>query len=175
MAKKLHSINNQFWLSTLFSGLVSASVATANETDDIANRLAITDMLTQYSYRWDGKDSEGFSELFTEEAVMERRLNGELVDGSRLEGRASILEYARRSHKGRLADRQTRHHFSGVVFLELNARSAVTENMALITHQTANDSAAYISSSGIYRIIWHKTPEGWRMHKRILMSDRFRN
>ncbi len=175
MAKKLHSINNHFWLSTLFSGLVSASVATANETDDIANRLAITDMLTQYSYRWDGKDSEGFSELFTEEAVMERRLNGELVDGSRLEGRASILEYARRSHKGRLADRQTRHHFSGIVFLELNARSAVTENMALITHQTANDSAAYINSSGIYRIIWHKTPEGWRMHKRILMTDRFRN
>ena len=175
MAKNLHPINNRFWLFTLFSGLVSASVATAHETEEIANRLTIMDMLTQYSYRWDGKDSEGFSELFTEEAVMERRLNGELVDGSRLEGRASILEYARRSHKGRLADRQTRHHFSGIVFLELNARSAITENMALITHQTANDSAAYISSSGIYRIIWHKTPEGWRMHKRILMSDRFRN
>ena len=78
---------------------------------------------------------------------MERRLNGELVDGSRLEGRASILEYARQSHKGRLADRQTRHYFSGIVFLELNAESAITENMALITHQTANDSAAYISSS----------------------------
>ena len=137
--------------------------------------MTIMDMLTQYSYRWDGKDSEGFSELFTEEAVMERRLNGELVDGSRLEGRASILEYARQSHKGRLADRQTRHYFSGIVFLELNAESAITENMALITHQTANDSAAYISSSGIYRIIWQKTPEGWRMHERVLTSDRYRN
>ena len=175
MAKNLHPINNRIWLFTLFSGLVSASVATANETEEIANRLAIMDMLTQYSYRWDGKDSQGFSELFTEEAVMERRLNGELVDGSRLEGRASILEYARQSHKGRLADRQTRHYFSGIVFLELNAESAITENMALITHQTANDSAAYISSSGIYRIIWQKTPEGWRMHERVLTSDRYRN
>ena len=175
MAKNLHPINNRFWLFTLFSGLVSASVATANETEEIANRLAIMDMLTQYSYRWDGKDSQAFSELFTEEAVMERRLNGELGDGSRLEGRASILEYARQSHKGRLADRQTRHYFSGIVFLELNAESAITENMALITHQTANDSAAYISSSGIYRIIWQKTPEGWRMHERVLTSDRYRN
>ena len=175
MAKNLHPINNRFWLFTLFSGLVSASVATANETEEIANRLAIMDMLTQYSYRWDGKDSQGFSELFTEEAVMERRLNGELVDGSRLEGRASILEYARQSHKGRLAERQTRHYISGIVFLELNADRAITENMGLITHHTAHDSAAYISSSGIYRIIWQKTPEGWRMHERVLTSDRYRN
>jgi len=175
MAKKLHPLNNRFWLFTLFSGLVSTSLATANETDEIANRLAITDMLTQYAYRWDSKDSEGFSKLFTEEAVMERRLNGELVDGSRVKGRASIFEYARRSHQGRLADRQTRHYFSGIVFLELNAESAVTENMALITHQTANNSTAYISSSGIYRIVWQKTPEGWRMRERSLMTDGFRN
>ena len=51
MAKNLHPINNRFWLFTLFSGLVSASVATANETEEIANRLTIMDMLTQYSYR----------------------------------------------------------------------------------------------------------------------------
>ena len=60
MAKNLHPINNRFWLFTLFSGLVSASVATANETEEIANRLTIMDMLTQYSYRWTAKIRKDF-------------------------------------------------------------------------------------------------------------------
>lgn len=153
----------------------SSNVVTAQQNDAIRDRLAITDVLTQYSYRWDGKDSAGFAALFTEDGIMERWLFGELVEGSRVEGKAAIFDYARRSHEGRLADRQTRHHFSGIVFLELNEDTAVTENMALITHQTAEDPAAYISSSGIYRNTWRKTADGWRIARRILMSDRFRN
>ncbi|NKB35099.1 MAG: hypothetical protein GKR91_18540 [Pseudomonadales bacterium] len=155
--------------------LCLAQISEAHEPVEIIDRLAITDVLTQYSYRWDSKDAEGFAGLFTEEGIMERWVYGELVEGSRVAGRSAIFDYAQRSHAGRLADRQTRHHFSGIVFLELNEATAVTENMALITHQTANDPAAFISSSGIYRISWQKTPEGWRMNRRILMSDRFRN
>jgi len=155
--------------------LFSISVSKADNLIDISNRLAIADILTQYSYRWDGKDSLGFSRLFTENAIMERWLHGEFVDGSRLEGREAIFDYAKESHEGRLADRQSRHHFSGLVFLELNATTAITENMALITHQTENDTAAVIRSSGIYRNTWRKTPEGWRISQRILMTDRFRN
>lgn len=153
--------------------LAFSQQTTAQESSEIANRLAITDKLTQYSYRWDGKDSAGFAELFTEDAVIERWVLGELVAGSRLEGRSSIYEYAKQSHEGRLADRQTRHHLSGIVFLELDDDTAVTENMALITHQTANDRAATISSSGIYRISWRKSNGEWLMSKRVLRTDRF--
>ena len=153
--------------------LVISLQATAQESSEIASRLAITDKLTQYSYRWDGKDSAGFAELFTEDAVIERWVLGELVEGSRLEGRSSIYEYAKQSHEGRLADRQTRHHLSGIVFLELGDDTALTENMALITHQTANDRAARISSSGIYRISWRKSDGEWLMSKRVLRTDRF--
>ena len=32
--------------------------------------------MAQYSYRWDSKDSEGFADLFTEDGVMERRVDG---------------------------------------------------------------------------------------------------
>lgn len=153
----------------------SPNEADAQQHDPIRDRLEITDALTQYSYRWDGKDSAGFAALFTEDGIMERWLFGELVEGSRVEGRAAIYDYAKRSHEGRLADRQTRHHFSGIVFLELNEATAVTENMALITHQTASDPTAFISSSGIYRNTWRKTAEGWRIARRVLMSDRFRD
>jgi len=158
-------------LVVLLSG--SFNLLLADESGEVSNRLAIAEMLAQYSYRWDSKDSQGFAALFTEDASMERRLNGITVDGSLLQGKQAILDYARQSHLGRLADRQTRHHFSGLVFLELSEDSAVTENMALITHQTADDQAATIRSSGIYRNTWEKTAMGWRIKRRILLTDSF--
>jgi len=147
--------------------------AVAQDLGALEDRLAIAEQLAQYSYRWDSKDSEGFADLFTADGAMDRRRGGSLVTDARVVGHQAILEYARTSHQGRLADRQTRHHFSALVFLELTADSAVTENMALITHQTAGDSAAFISASGIYRNTWKKTPQGWKIAERILFTDRF--
>jgi hypothetical protein len=148
----------------------------AQAADEIAllhSRIAISEALTQYPYRWDSKSTQSFADLFTEDAVMERWRKGALVGGSRLQGKAAIFEYAKNAHTGRLADRQTRHHFSSLVFLELSDRTAVTENMALITHQTAEDTVARVSSSGIYRISWEKPAGEWKIAKRILFTDSF--
>jgi len=145
----------------------------ADEIELLSSRIAIAEALTQYPYRWDSKSSPSFAELFTEDAVMERWRNGALIEGSRVQGKAAILEYAENAHTGRLADRQTRHHFSNLVFLELIDRNAVTENMALITHQTAEDAVARVSSSGIYRISWEKSAGEWKITKRILFVDSF--
>jgi len=156
-----------------FCWLITTGLAVGAEADlQLQDRVLIGEMLAQYSYRWDGKDSAGFAALFTEDGEMERWVSGARVDGSVVTGRTGIFEYARSSHQGRLADRQTRHHFSGLVFKELSENYAVTENMALITHQTAGNSPA-IASSGIYRITWRKTGQGWRMAQRILLTDRF--
>ena len=160
----------------LVLGLVSwlaPGRAVAQDLYALQDRLAIAEQLAQYSYRWDSKNSEGFANLFTADGAMGRGRDGTLVTGSRVVGRQAILEYARTSHQGRLADRQTRHHFSALVFLELTADSAVTENMALITHQTAADSGPVIQSSGIYRITWVKQSDGWEMAKRMLFTDSF--
>lgn len=159
------------FLSLLFS--FSATATLGDEATTLADKMAIAETLAQYPYRWDSKDSRGFSELFTDEGVIERWLRGSLVETSRVVGKQAIYEYAKRSHEGRLADRQTRHHFSSLVFLELSPQSAVTENMALITHQTADDKAATIASSGIYRNSWLKTDQGWRITRRILFADSF--
>ena len=147
------------------------SEGSENELNDLLNRAAITDILTQYSYRWDGKDSAGFADLFTDDGVLERWINGKKIETATIEGRAAILEYARNSHEGRLSDRLSRHHFSGIVFIELKETSAITKNMALITHQIKDDSPAFISSSGYYLNTWRKTKEGWRISKRILEVD----
>ena len=159
------------WWTTVFVAALAVPVLT-QELGSVEDRLLIAEQLTQYSYRWDGKDAEGFANLFTPDGAMERRIEGRLVDGSRVEGRAAIREYASRSHQGRLADRQTRHHFSGLVFLELSEDHAVTENMALITHQPHGQPTAHISGSGIYRNTWRRTADGWRIAERVLHSDR---
>ncbi len=158
-------------LLILFS--LSTNDSVAQDGRALVDRMAIGDQLAQYSYRWDSKNSAGFADLFTEDGIMERRVGGEVTFGSRVEGRQAILDYATTSHQGRLADRQTRHHMSALVILQLSSESAVTENMALITHQTENDRAPVIRSSGIYRISWRKTEDGWKIAERILFTDRF--
>ena len=150
-----------------------ADALAENETAQLIDRQAIEDVIAQYAYRWDRKDASGFSELFTEDTVVERWLLGERQ--SRLEGRDALLAYAKSSHLGRLADRQTRHHMSNIVFINLSNLDAVTENMVLITHQSANDRAPQVVSSGIYRIDWQKSSQGWRTSKRILYVDRIAN
>ena len=82
----------------------------------IEDKLAIAEQLASYSYRWDAKDAEGFSDLFADDGVMERCRADELVKTSRVTGRQAIFDYAKRSYEGRLADRQSRHHFSALVF-----------------------------------------------------------
>ena len=143
----------------------------ADEVEDLLSRAAIVDILTQYSYRWDSKDSAGFAEIFTQDGILERWGNGERIESATIKGKGAIFNYAKTSHEGRLADRQSRHHFSGIVFIELTETTAITENMALITHQTVNDSSAFIRSSGYYQNTWRKTAQGWRISKRILKAD----
>ena len=144
--------------------LVSISYA-----DEIADKFAISEMLAEYSYRWDAKASSEFADLFTDDSVLETWRGEVLVN--KVEGKQNILGYAEQSHKVRLIDRQTRHHFSGLVFKTLSETAAITENMALITHQTADDQQPIIRSSGVYRISWEKKSEGWKMSKRILFVD----
>ncbi len=152
--------------------VVAVTSAHAQEYNQVRDRLAIAEVVAQYSYQWDSKDAEGFASLFTDDAVMERWASGEFISDSRLEGRQAILIYAKEAHEGRLADRQTRHHMSALVFIELTQDTALTENMVLITHQTEADAAAYINGSGIYRNTWRKTDEGWNIARRVLFTDR---
>ena len=155
----------------ILCALFVTSKVGAADLSELVNRTAIIDVLTQYSYRWDSKDSAGFAELFTEDGILERKLNGVTVIGSKVEGREAIHEYAKTSHEGRLADTLSQHHFSGIVFLELTDTRAVTENMALITHRTDESAAPYIRSSGYYLNTWQKTRNGWRIRKRVLKVD----
>ena len=174
ISAKINLQSLAFAASISVCGFIIPKEVSAQETDALLDRAAIYDVLTQYSYRWDSKDSVGFAELFTDDGSLERQVNGEKIDSATVKGKDAILNYAKNSHQGRLADRLSRHHFSGIVFIELNETTAITENMALITHQTEN-SAPFIVSSGYYLNSWTKTENGWRISKRVLKTDTFEN
>lgn len=159
-------------LLVALGGFLPKTPVSGQDHDTVEDRLAIAERLAQYAYRWDAKDARRFADLFTEDAVIERWQDNALVDGSRVVGRPAIFEYARASHEGRLADRQTRHHMSALVFLELSGDMAVTENMVLITHQRVDDRTPFISGSGIYRNTWRRTDRGWQIAERVLFTDR---
>ena len=67
----------------------------ADEVDDLLNRTAIVDILTQYSYRWDSKDSAGFAEIFTQDGILERWGNGERIESATIKGKDAIFDYAK--------------------------------------------------------------------------------
>ena len=154
----------------ILAGLTFAVLQIRQSYEAVADRAAIEDVIAQYAHRWDSKDATGFAALFTEDATTEHVVLGELK--SRIEGRPALLAYARESHEGRLADRQTRHHMSGIVLIELSAHPALTQNLVLITHQTSADPVGRIVSIGTYRNTWRKTDGGWKIAKRVLVTDR---
>ena len=166
LRRALHNIPLVLIAPLLFSSPVQA------QTDQtLLHKQAISQQIALYAHRWDGKLAESFAELFTEDARMDRWLGGKLVEASVIEGKQAILDYARRSHNGRLADRQTRHHMTSIVFLEIDGDTALTENAALITHQTRESTTAFISGTGVYRISWRNTDKGWKITQRTLLSD----
>ena len=156
-------------IGALLVFLALSQTQLASQQTIASDRFAIEKAISQYAYRWDTKNAEGFADLFTEDAAMERWVRGELK--SEIKGRNAIKEYARESHQGRLADRQTRHHMSNIVFTEIGDDTALSENLVLITHQTAGSMPVPVST-GTYQIAWCKHDKDWKIMKRVLISDR---
>ena len=137
----------------------------------ISDQLAIGQQVARYAQYWDRKSADDFVTLFTPEGLMERYVAGALHEASVVRGRDQILEYAKASHSGRLAGRQSRHHFSNLVFEQLTSRTARTEHTFVVTHQLPGQ-APVMMASGFYRIDWRKMGNVWLIDQRKLYVDR---
>ena len=47
------------------------ALASVSYADEIADKFAISEMLAEYSYRWDTKASQEFTDLFIDDSVLE--------------------------------------------------------------------------------------------------------
>lgn len=137
----------------------------------LEDKLAIQEVIAQYSYTYDAQDSEGFAALFTEDAVWELFAAGATHPTIRLESRAAIHGWAMQRLHERRRRFTSRHYQSNTMFETLTAESARTRTMLLVTHQDVTEAAPRPTASGVYHDQWRKTPEGWQLVHRRLHHD----
>ena len=138
----------------------------------LEDKLAIQEVIAQYSYTYDAKDAEGCANLFTEDAVMEFFGPGDTQPNRRFASRAAIRdEYVLQQWQRAPAGRAVRHYQTGTVFDELTAETAQTRTMMLATRRDATATAPHVTWSGVCHDQWRKTAEGWRIVRRTYRGD----
>ena len=137
----------------------------------LEDKLAIHEVIAQYSYTYDAQDAESFAALFTEDAVWELFAADATHPTIRLESRATILGWAMQRLQERRGRFISRHYQSSTMFETLTAESARTRTMLLVTHQDVAEATPRPTASGVYHDQWRKTPEGWQLVHRRLHHD----
>jgi len=100
----------------------------------LEDKLAIQEVIAQYSYTYDAQDAEGFAALFTEDAVWELFAAGSTHPAIQLDSRSAIHEWAMKRLRDRRRRLISRHYQSSTLFEALTAGSARTRTMVLVTH-----------------------------------------
>lgn len=136
------------------------------------DRIAIQDVISAYSYYWDGQDPESFvNKVFTEDGLWQVQGMSASEPEVNLSSHQAILDFA----VARLARRKgkfwSRHFQTNTVFDALSTTSARTRTMVLVSHQGVTDETPVPVLSGVYHDLWVKTPDGWRLKHRLLRHD----
>ena len=138
---------------------------TASVVLDEGDRTAILELIANYGYMWDGKDADGWSNLFTEDGTWELYNHGELA--VRGQTPSELRRMSAENFAGRVADVQTRHHHNSTVFVEGGADQARTKSLCLVTHQRADEVAPRLVFSVAYDDTFLKTASGWKFARRV--------
>ncbi len=143
------------------------------------DRLEIMEMVARYAYAWDEKNAHAYAACFTEDAEFEVYTRGREAPAFREEGRDAIERWAKGMHSEELEGmrapdplERTRHAAGGVVFDALEGDTAQTRAMLFETRVAGGRSTAVPQISGVYTDEWRRTPEGWRLSRRVLRMDR---
>ena len=166
---KFTSYLGAFLLATLMSSVTTAS---AQALDQIADRLEIAEVIAKYSYAADFSDPDAFAALFVEDGIFEFYIRDAKEPYERRVSREVIrAKQESRKESKRISGIKTAHHQSGLIFIELTADTARTQNMLLHTVQGADETVPRITSSATYFDNWRKTSDGWRIAKRVIRFD----
>lgn len=137
----------------------------------IDDRIAITDNIYAYAYRWDAQDIDSFVNVFTEDAVWEFIPAGTDEPEVRLVGHAEIHKWGGERLGRRKGKFVSRHFESNIVFDHLDADTARTRTMVLVTHQGMTEPAPTLILTGVYHDEHRRTPEGWKLQRRSTRLD----
>jgi uncharacterized protein (TIGR02246 family) len=138
----------------------------------LEDKLAIHEMIAQYSYAYDSKDADGFAQVFVENGVFEIFVPGKTMPVVRLQSRQAIRAWAAQRLQARLGRFTSRHYQAGILVDALTAEEARVRVMILVTRQEATATPPSVHLTGVYHDVWRKTPEGWRLTHRAAYADR---
>lgn len=142
-----------------------------DQPQQIADRLAILEVLATYSHAWDARDADAYATLFTDDVRFDVYVPTREDPVIRHDGRKALHSWATRRCAERADEPQSRHNISGTLFDELTADRARTRTMLLETRRDPRESAPTPYATGVYHDEWRKTPDGWRFAKRVLHLD----
>jgi ketosteroid isomerase-like protein len=137
----------------------------------VEDRLAILEVIAQYSYTYDSCDAEGFARLFTDDGLFEVFAPAKHVAVLRLQSQTAINAWAAKRLARRRGVFTSRHHQSGTLFEDLTSSSAKSRTMVLVTHQRWDEALPRLALTGTYRDLWRKTAIGWRLAHRTAHVD----
>ena len=90
----------------------------------VEDKLAILEMVAQYSHSYDDRDADGFAEVFLEHGVFEVFVAGQPRAVLRLQSRKDIRAWAARRLREREGQFSGRHYQSGILFDKLTRAQA---------------------------------------------------
>ena len=135
----------------------------------VEDRHAIERQVYALGQLIDDADPDSWAAIFTQDGVTEAVMVGHSEPFSRQQGTDELRAFAQVIAQA-IADGDrgpSLHHLTGLVFDELDAESATTRAMVLVTVQPDETSEPLVLTHGLYHDKWRNTAEGWRLaHRR---------
>ena len=125
---------------------------------DVADRLAIHELLALHGHLFDSGQLDRLDELFTEDVTYDVEAFG----GGVLRGVAAIREAAERLGDGNPLG----HHTTNVLVVEL------TDESARVTSKGIGVGTDGSASTVVYEDVVRRTPAGWRLAARTVRPRR---
>ncbi len=112
--KNLFTIFITVMMAVLLASCASLQKATENQ---VLAKLEILELISKYSYNYDGKNAEDLSRIFSEDALwVWYRADGTKV--VEIETRSNLKGFFQQSFDERLKTVQTRHFQTNTIFIE---------------------------------------------------------
>ena len=144
----------------------STALSSESQLQQIADTLAIQQLLAKYMNFMDASDYESYSKLFNDD--------GELIFQSfDLKGPQAIREMMGRGSQAReQSDRPPRilRHTMSNSLIEINGDTA-THTARWITMSAGADGKPVIGGTGLYQDLLRKVDGAWKIQRRVITND----
>ena len=145
----------------------AGSPATVSAED----RQQILDLISAYSYAWDGKDIEGYLALYAKDCIWEAYPSGASAPTVRTTGRDELRAVAaQRLAALQQAGIQSRHYQTNTL-LAVGADGQIEGTTMLNLMWQVPGGKPYTVTTGIYRDLFVKVDGGWKIARRTLLMD----